>query len=42
MSAPAIEILGLTKDYPLGFWRRRNRRSLDNLSLEVNEGEIFG
>jgi ABC-2 type transport system ATP-binding protein len=42
MSIPAIEILGLTKDYPLGFWRRRKRRSLDNLSLEVNEGEIFG
>jgi ABC-2 type transport system ATP-binding protein len=42
MSAPAVEILGLTKDYPLGFWRRRMRRSLDNLSLEVNEGEIFG
>lgn len=39
---PAIEILGLTKDYPLGFWRRRMRRSLDNLSFEVSEGEIFG
>jgi ABC-2 type transport system ATP-binding protein len=42
MSIPAIEILGLTKDYPLGFWRRRKRRSLDSLSLAVNEGEIFG
>ncbi|MDE3110744.1 MAG: ABC transporter ATP-binding protein [Acidobacteriota bacterium] len=39
---PAIEILGLTKDYAVGFWRKRMRRSLDNLSLEVNEGEIFG
>jgi ABC-2 type transport system ATP-binding protein len=42
MSTPAIEILGLTKDYPVGFWRKRMRRSLDNLSLQVQEGEIFG
>jgi ABC-2 type transport system ATP-binding protein len=42
MNAPAIEILGLTKDYPLGFWRKRMRRSLDNLSLTVEDGEIFG
>ncbi len=40
--APAIEIQGLTKDYPVGFWRKRMRRSLDNLSLRVEEGEIFG
>jgi len=42
MSNPAIEILGLTKDYPTGFWRKRMRRSLDNLTLQVEEGEIFG
>lgn len=42
MSTPAIEILGLTKDYTVGFWRARKRRSLDNLSLQVEEGEIFG
>ena len=42
MSTPAIEILGLTKDYPSGFWRKRMRRSLDNLTLEVEEGEVFG
>jgi ABC-2 type transport system ATP-binding protein len=42
MSSPAIEILGLTKDYPVGFWRKRMRRSLDNLTLQVEEGEIFG
>lgn len=39
---PAIEIIGLTKDYPVGFWRKRMRRSLDNLSLRVEEGEVFG
>jgi ABC-2 type transport system ATP-binding protein len=39
---PAIEIEGLTKDYPVGFWRKRMRRSLDDLSLRVDEGEIFG
>jgi ABC-2 type transport system ATP-binding protein len=42
MSAPAIEILGLTKDYPVGFWRPKMRRSLDSLSFQVEEGEVFG
>ena len=42
MSAPAIEITGLTKDYPVGFWRKRMRRSLDNLTLQVEESEVFG
>src|ERR1700688_1269319 len=42
MNMPAIEIAGLTKDYPSGFWRKRMRRSLDNLSLQVEEGEVFG
>ena len=42
MSTPAIEITGLTKDYPVGFWRKRMRRSLDNLTLQVEEGEVFG
>lgn len=42
MAAPAIEIDGLTKDYPVGFWRKRMRRSLDNLTLRVEEGEVFG
>ncbi len=42
MSTPAIEIIGLTKDYPVGFWRKRMRRSLDSLTLQVEEGEIFG
>ena len=42
MTAPAIEFLGLTKDYPVGFWRPKMRRSLDTLSFQVEEGEVFG
>src|SRR5580698_8582970 len=42
MSAPAIEIQSLTKDYAVGFWRKKMRRSLDALSLEVETGETFG
>ncbi|MFZ1972276.1 MAG: ABC transporter ATP-binding protein [Candidatus Acidiferrales bacterium] len=42
MKNPAIEIKGLTKDYPVGFWRKRMRRSLDYLTLSVEEGETFG
>jgi ABC-2 type transport system ATP-binding protein len=42
MTVPAIEIENLTKDYPLGFWRKRTRRALDSLSLEVEQGEVFG
>ena len=42
MGTPAIEILGLTKDYQTGFWRKRAKRSLDNLQLQVEEGETFG
>jgi ABC-2 type transport system ATP-binding protein len=42
MANPAIEINGLTKDYPVGFWRKKMRRSLDHLNLRVEEGESFG
>jgi len=42
MSTPAIQIEGLTKDYAVGFWRKKMRRSLDHLDLQVNEGEAFG
>ncbi|MBA3768343.1 MAG: ABC transporter ATP-binding protein, partial [Acidobacteria bacterium] len=37
-----IEIDGLTKDYQVGFWRKRQVRALDELSLSVERGEIFG
>jgi ABC-2 type transport system ATP-binding protein len=38
----AIEIENLSKDYEVGFWRKRKVRALDGLSLAVEEGEIFG
>lgn len=42
MPAPAIEIEGLTKDYPTGFLHLKTKRSLENLSMQVEEGEAFG
>jgi ABC-2 type transport system ATP-binding protein len=38
----AIRIEELTKDYPIGFWRRRSYRALDRLTLEIEPGEVFG
>ena len=38
----AIEIDNLTKDYEVGFWRKRKVRALDGLSLSVEHGQIFG
>jgi ABC-2 type transport system ATP-binding protein len=38
----AIEIEGLTKDYPTGFLHLRRVRALDGLSLTVQRGEIVG
>jgi ABC-2 type transport system ATP-binding protein len=38
----AIETVDLTKDYAVGFWRKRPKRALDRLSLEVQPGEVFG
>lgn len=42
MHAPAIETENLTKDYPTGFLNTQKRRSLDGLTMQVQEGEIFG
>src|SRR6185503_8234829 len=39
---PAVEIENLTKDYEVGFWRKRKVRALDDLSLKVMPGQIFG
>ena len=38
----ALETIELTKDYAVGFWRKRPRRVLDRLSLQVGVGEVFG
>ena len=38
----AIATENLTKDYALGFWRKRPYRALDSLTLHVEPGEIFG
>ncbi|HXW04688.1 MAG TPA: ABC transporter ATP-binding protein [Vicinamibacterales bacterium] len=38
----AIRIEQLTKDYAIGFWRKRPYRALDALSLEIETGEVFG
>src|SRR5258708_15170459 len=37
-----IEFQGLTKDYSVGFLKKKTFRALDNLTLEVRRGEIFG
>jgi ABC-2 type transport system ATP-binding protein len=37
-----VEIEQLTKDYEVGFWRKRKVRALDGLTLQVHQGEIFG
>src|SRR5262245_51444590 len=39
---PAIQIEELTKDYAVGFWRKRPYRALDRLSIQVEPGEVFG
>lgn len=37
-----IEIDKLCKDYMVGFWRPKPQRALNDLSIQVEEGEIFG
>jgi ABC-2 type transport system ATP-binding protein len=38
----AIEIIRLTKDYKVGFWKARSKRAVDSLDLRVDAGEVFG
>jgi ABC-2 type transport system ATP-binding protein len=40
--AAVVEIENLTKDYEVGFLRKRRVRALERLSLAVEGGEIFG
>jgi ABC-2 type transport system ATP-binding protein len=37
-----IEIEDLTKDFKVGFWKKRPVRALDGLNLSVEPGEAFG
>ena len=37
-----IELNGLTKDFEVGHLKKKKVRALDNLSLQVYRGEIFG
>lgn len=38
----AVEIQNLTKDYETGFWKKKRVRALDDLTLNVRPGQIFG
>src|SRR5512141_1500000 len=39
---PVIEINNLSKDYETGFWKKKKVRALDDLTLNVRPGQIFG
>jgi ABC-2 type transport system ATP-binding protein len=39
---PALATHALTKDFAVGFWRKRPYRALDQLTLDVEAGEVFG
>ncbi len=38
----AVKITNLSKDYETGFWKKRQVRALDDLTLNVRPGQIFG
>ncbi|HXR34095.1 MAG TPA: ABC transporter ATP-binding protein [Verrucomicrobiae bacterium] len=42
MSTPAIEIEHLSKEYPYGFLNLKKKKSLEDLSMRVDTGEVFG
>ena len=37
-----IEIENLSKDYEVGFWKKKKVRALDGLNLQVERNQIFG
>src|SRR6187397_1106410 len=39
---PALATYELTKDFAVGFWRKRPYRALDRLTLDVEAGDVFG
>jgi ABC-2 type transport system ATP-binding protein len=39
---PALATFDLTKDFAVGFWRKRPYRALDGLTLAVEAGDVFG
>src|SRR5580692_5958913 len=42
MADAAIQIDNLTKDYPFGFLHLKTKRSLEGLTMTVEDGEVFG
>src|SRR5258708_16442889 len=42
MTVPAIETQNLTKEYPHGFLHLKRKTSLENLTMQVQDGEVFG
>jgi len=42
MAAAAIQVENLTKDYPFGFLHLKKKRSLEGLTMQVEDGEVFG
>jgi len=42
MPNAAIQIDNLTKDYPFGFLHLKTKRSLEGLTMRVEDGEVFG
>jgi ABC-2 type transport system ATP-binding protein len=42
MPGAAIEVEKLSKEYPYGFLHLKKKRSLEDLSMQVESGEVFG